>query len=438
MTMTNEVQVSELEKLIHIITNEISDILSKLNIPTHWIDYINILILIVIASFFVYLSLFLAKKMFIFIFNKLLKISNLKFFKYAINNKLPYYLALIVPYSFITEVAPVIFKNFSGLTSLTIKMVNIYMVYIVISIIMSIIKCFGDALKEKSEFRNKPLKSYYQIIQITLFLFGVVAVYCIITGRSATTFFAAMGAASAVIMLIFKDTILGFVSSIEISANKMAKIGDWITMNKYGADGTVEEINLTTVKVRNFDETITTIPTYALISDSFQNWRGIKEAGGRRFKRAIYIKQKDICFLSTDELEKYKKIKELENYINDRLTNMKSEESLNLISDPNSTSITNNDLFMQYCTYYLKKNPNINQSLLLLTRQLAPTTKGLPIEIYAFTKAIHAVEYEAIISEIINHLICIVPMFKLTIFEESAASDNYNVYIRENKVGVNN
>jgi miniconductance mechanosensitive channel len=301
----------------------------------------------------------------------------------------------------------------------------------VIWTIMSLIRSFGNVLEEKPAFKNKPMKSYYQVIQIIFFIFGAVVIYAILTGKSATAFFAAMGAASAVLLLMFKDTIMGFVGSIQISTNDMVRLGDWITMNKYGADGDVEEINLTTVKVRNFDKTITTIPTYALISDSFQNWRGMQESGGRRFKRVFFIRYDSVHFMTRSEMEKFMKIDALKEYIENKAKagniDVNDEKYLAGVH-----AITNADLFIQYCTYYLRMHPKINNDMTLLVRELPITTQGLPIELYSFTNTTVWKEYELIVAEIVNHLISVISDFGLVIYQESSGSDNYDIYIREN------
>ncbi len=311
------------------------------------------------------------------------------------------------------------------------------MVFLVIWILMAIIKSFANVIHEKPTFDNKPMKSYLQVIQIICYIFGAVAIFSILTGKSATVFFTAMGAASAVLMLMFKDTIMGFVSSIQISTNQMVMIGDWITMNKYGADGDVLEINLTTVKVRNFDKTITTIPTYALISDSFQNWRGMQESGGRRIKRSFSIKQSDIRTLTDKELDEFEKSEVLSSYIKSKRKQYASQnEQLNIGNNSliKGFQITNCDLYIRYATWYLRNNPEIHQEMTLIVRQLAPTSQGLPIEVYAFTSTTAWSEYERIMSEIFNHLISSVGTFGLTIFEVTAGTDGYNVKIEQTPV----
>lgn len=436
MDAQQEVVQSEFNSLAATITEWMQDNLSSIGIPDQWISYVNLFILLIIVVIVVYLLQFIVKYILTFVFQRASKITNLSFFQYAVNNKLPHYLALVVPYSFVRGAIPVMFYDFPGWISPLIKLTDVYMVFMVIWTVMALIKSLANVLEEKPAFHNKPMKSYLQVINIVLFIFGAVAIYAIFTGRSATAFFAAMGAASAVLMLMFKDTIMGFVGSIQISTNDLVRIGDWITMNKYGADGDVEEINLTTVKVRNFDKTITTIPTYAMISESFQNWRGMKDSGGRRFKRSLNIKYDTIRFLSDDELERFKEVDGLKEYINAK---QQEYSKLNKATNPaiplNQHRITNNDLFLQYGIHYLKNHPKIDKNLTLLVRQLAPTSQGLPIELYTFTNTTVWAEYEVILSEIVNHLISVVRFFNLRLYEESSGSDTYDVYIKEN---VNN
>ncbi|MDR1706448.1 MAG: mechanosensitive ion channel family protein [Prevotella sp.] len=407
--------------------------LAGLGVAEQWIVYTKLIVLIALVALIVYILQFFLRKIITFVARRIANLTKLSFFDYTIKNRLPHFLALIGPYSFIRGTIPVVFYDFRALISPLIKLIDIYMVFMVIWIIMSLIRSFGDVLQEKPAFQNKPMKSYFQVIQIFLFIFGAVVIYSIITGKSATTFFAAMGAASAILMLLFQDSIKGFAGSIQVTTNNMVQIGDWITMNKYGADGTVEEINLTTVKIRNFDKTITTVPTYSLISDSFQNWRGMQESGGRRFKRALNIKQGSIRFLTNEEIEKFKKVDGMKEYIELKQTeyaklNKGREGELPL----NRYQITNTDLFMQYGIYYLRNHPKISNDLTLLVRQLAPTSQGLPIELYTFTNTTVWAEYETILAEIVSHLISVVKVFDLCIYEESSGSDIFDVYIKEN------
>jgi len=409
------------------------EFLKGLGVSEQWVIYTKLIVLLALVILIVFCLQYILRKILVFIFRRAANITKLSFINYAIENKLPHYIALIGPYSFVRGTIPVIFYDFQSLISPMLKLTDIYMVFMVIWIIMSIIRSLGGVLQEKPAFQNKPMKSYFQVIQIILFIFAAVVIYSILTGKSATAFFAAMGAASAILMLLFQDSIKGFAGSIQVTTNNMVQIGDWITMNKYGADGNVEEINLTTVKIRNFDKTITTVPTYALISDSFQNWRGMQESGGRRFKRALNIKHDTIRFLTDEELERYKQIDGLKEYINAKqgeYTGLNKFKGNELLS--NMYRITNNDLFLQYGIYYLRNHPRIENNLTLLVRQLAPTPQGLPIELYTFTNTTVWAEYELILSEIVNHFVSIVKEFDLKIYEESSGSDTYDVFIKEN------
>lgn len=409
----------------------IQDFLIGLGVPEQGIIYTKLIVLFALVVIIVLCLQYLLRRILLFVFHRAVNITKLSFINYTIENRLPHYLALIGPYSFVRGTIPVIFYDFHTMITPMLKATDVYMVFMVIWIIMSIVRSFGGVLQEKPAFQNKPMKSYFQVVQIILFIFGAVVIYSILTGKSATTFFAAMGAASAILMLLFQDSIKGFAGSIQVTTNNMVQIGDWITMNKYGADGNVEEINLTTVKIRNFDKTITTVPTYALISDSFQNWRGMQDSGGRRFRRALNIKHNTIRFLTDDELEKYKEIDGLKDYITAKQKEFsKMPKREGLLS--NMYRITNSDLFLQYGIYYLRNHPRIDKNLTLLVRQLPPGPQGLPIELYTFTNTTVWAEYELILSEIVNHFIGIVKYFDLTIFEESSGSDIFDVYIKEN------
>lgn len=421
----------DLDELIILIDDFLQKILSDLGIHSQWINYTKVIVLLISCSIIIYALQYLVRKILITLFKRAGKVTKSPLFKYAIKNRLPHYLALIVPYSFVISVIPIVFVNFKSMIKICTKLTDIYMVFMVIWTIMAVIKSLASLLWQKPAFHGKPMKSYLQVIQIILYIIGLIILFSVLTGKSVTAFFAAMGAASAILLLMFKDTIMGFVSSIQISTNNMVQIGDWITMSKYGADGTVEEINLTTVKVRNFDKTITSIPTYALTTDSFQNWRGMQESGGRRIKRSLFVKHSDIRFLNDDELDKYKNVSGLEEYIKQKRDeyddrNKNIDQSVLV----NGHRLTNCDLYIQYCSNYLKNHPLINTNMTLLVRLLPSTDTGLPIEIYTFTSTTVWADYEAIQSEIINHLISAIQHFDLEIFESGSGSDDYNVYLK--------
>lgn len=422
------------EASANFITHNIQYFLKDIGIENSWINFLNLLIILLLATTLVFFLQKVIHHILAFFLKKINRLTNLDLFDYMVKNRLPHFLALVVPYTFIINIIPTVFSDYPFLIKPAMKFTDIYIVFMIIWTTMSVIRSFIDVLQNKPAFHNKPMKSYIQVIQIILYIIGIVAIFSILTGKSATVFFTAMGAASAVLMLMFKDTIMGFVSSIQISTNEMAMLGDWITMNKYGADGNVEEINLTTVKVRNFDKTITTIPTYALISDSFQNWRGMQESGGRRLKRALIIKQNDIRILTDKELDEYEKFEPLSDYIKSKRSKYEElNKGLSVDSDSllKGFQITNCDLFMRYSVWLLTNNPEINKDMTLMVRQLAPNEYGLPIEIYVFTATTVWVEFERIASEVFNMLISNVKNFGLTVFESGSGSDPYDVYLHQ-------
>lgn len=380
-------------------------------------NLVNVAKLIILLSFavvIVVLLLFIARKIIRFIIERAHKLTKLSILKYLIENKVPYYIGLLAPYTFVRNVIPVVFADYKDLINPLIKCADIYLVLLVIWLIVAVVKSFFNLLQERPAFAHKPMKSYVQVISIILYGMGIVVMFAIITGTNPAAIIAGLGAASAVMMLVFQDSIKGFVGSIQMTANNMVELGDWITMNKYGADGTVMEVNLSTVKVQNFDKTITTIPTYALISDSFQNWRGMQKSGGRRTKKCIFIKQGTIRFMQEEELKKFREIDYLREVIEAK---EKQYNTFDRTLVNNAVPVTNNDLFMAYAMHYLRNHKRVAQDMTLLVRQLAPTTEGIPVEIYIFTATTVWAEYEDIATDIINHLIAMVPVFDLKLFE---------------------
>ena len=261
---------------------------------------------------------------------------------------------------------------------------------------------------------------------VFLWLVGLIVSISILSDRPLARFFTTLGAFSAVLLLIFKDAILGFVASIQISVYDTVRLQDWITMEKYGADGNIIEINLTSVIVQNFDNTITSIPTYSLISDSFKNWRAMSNSGGRRIKRAVSIKMSSIKFVSSEDLEKLKGIELISSYVEEKsyeIERFNSENNINKKILINGRNLTNFGIFRKYIDLYLEQHPKINKELTLMTRQLTPTSKGIPLEIYAFSTNKEWVIYERIIADIFDHICASVSYFDLEIFESPTGND---------------
>ena len=410
-----ETLLPEEAKAISKLGQWMNDLFLSFGVPGSLVEVIKLIVLLSLSIGIVILLLWLANLVIKFVIRKIHKFSNLTILNYAIENKVPYYLGMLAPYTFIRNILPVVFEDFPKMIAPLTKFADSYLVLVIIWSIVTLTKSFFNVLQEKPAFKNKPMRGYIQVISIFLYGFGAVTVFAIFTNQSPGVVLGTLGAASAITMLVFQDSIKGFVGGIQLTANNMVELGDWITMNKYGADGTVMDITLNTVKVQNFDKTITTIPTYAMISDSFQNWKGMVESGGRRTKKCIHIKQGTIRFMKKEELDKFRSKAYLDKLIKEKEEQYSDFD--NTWVGENTTPVTNIDLYMAYALNYLKSHPKIAQNLTLLVRQLAPTTEGIPVEIYIFTATTKWADYEGIATDVINHLVAMVSVFDLKVYE---------------------
>ena len=383
---------------------------------------INIAVLCLLAfTIYVVFRLILVTVM-VFIAQK----TKTKFDDLLVTNKTAKYIAHLIPLLFIYKSVPIILDRYEYWEGVFGKLVGIYIVILVLWIIRTIFNALRDYLKLKPRYSDKPIDSFIQVIMIILWVVGITVIISKLFDIDQKELLTILGAVSAVIILIFRDTILGFVSSVQVSINDMVRIGDWITMDKFGADGDVIEINLATVKVRNFDNTTTTIPTYSLSSDSFQNWRGMLNSDGRRIKRHILIKTSSIRFLEEGELNDLKKIHLISDYIDTRKSEIDEYNATNKIDKSiaiNGRNLTNLGLFRKYITEYLFNYTGLNQDMLMLCRQLQSTSHGVPLEVYAFSHDKRFENYEYIMSDIFDHIIASVGYFDLEIFETVSEND---------------
>lgn len=383
-------------------------------------SYLSLFINIVILCFLAYWIYIVFRFVLVTLMAVIAKKSKTKFDDLLVSNKTAKYIAHLIPLLFIYKSVPIILDAYVYWETIFGKLVGIYIVLLVLWITRTIFNSLRDYLKTKPQYSDKPIDSYIQVIMIVLWMFGVFVIISELFNVKPNTLFATFGAISALVILIFRDTILGFVASVQVSLNDMVRIGDWITFDKFGADGDVIEINLATVKVRNFDNTTTTIPTYSLISDSFRNWRGMLNSDGRRIKRHILIKAKSIRFLNPQELENLKKIQLITDYIETRQEEINRFNEQNEIDKSipiNGRNLTNFGLFRKYITQYLQHYPSLNKDMILLCRQLQPTPQGIPLEIYTFTKDKRFQNYEYIMADIFDHVFAAIPYFDLEIFE---------------------
>lgn len=358
---------------------------------------------------------FITRKIILSFFKRIAKSTASSFDDLLIKNKVPRLLSYTPSLFFLFWIIPSYFNAIYLL-------IEAFTVILFILTVRAILNTVKDYFKSSGSLKHIPVDSYIQVVMIFMWFVGIVLILSILTGREVGTFLASIGALSAIIILVFRDTILGFVSSIQITVNDTVRIGDWITMKDSNADGNVIEVNLSTVKVQNFDNTITTIPTYKLVSDSFVNWRGMDESDGRRIKRSLLIKPSSIRFLNNEEIESLKKIHLLSDYINKIGKEINSFNSSNQIDKSvliNGRNLTNLGIFREYVQIYLKEHPDTNDDLTMMCRQLEPTAYGIPIQIYTFSKDKEWTKYESITSDIFDHLLSSVKYFHLDCFELS-------------------
>jgi miniconductance mechanosensitive channel len=305
-----------------------------------------------------------------------------------------------------------------------------YMVILALRVIDSFLYSANTIYMGLPVAKDRPIKGYIQTLQIILYLVGAIMIFSIVFEKDPSYFLTGLGAMMAVLLIVFKDPILGFVASIQLSANNMVRLGDWVEMPKYGADGDVIEMNLTTIKVQNWDKTISTIPPYAFVSESFKNWRGMQESGGRRIKRPIYIDVNSIKFCDEEMLNRFSKIRYISEYIDKKkneLADYNQQQEVDNTDLVNQRRMTNVGTFRAYIVQYLKNHPKINQNMTFLVRQLQPGETGLPIEIYVFTNDIVWANYEGIQADIFDHLLAILREFDLNVYQNPTGLDFRNL-----------
>ena len=304
---------------------------------------------------------------------------------------------------------------------------QIYTMLVVLLVVQALLDAFHDVYRTFEWSKQVPIYSFIQAIKLIVYMVGGVFIVAKLMGKDPSVIFGSLGALTAVLMLVFKDSILGFAAGIHLTTNKMLSLGDWLEMPKYGADGDVIEIGLTTVKVQNFDKTITTIPTYTLISDAFKNWRGMSESPGRRIKRSILIDLNSIRFCDEALLESLASIQAISGYIREKQKEVQAfnQQLVAGGSDhpANGRRLTNIGTFRAYLVAFLRQHPLINQEMTLLVRQLEPTPRGLPLQIYVFSSDKRWVEYEGIVSDLFDHILSVMKEFDLRAYQEPSGLD---------------
>lgn len=335
-------------------------------------------------------------------------------------------IAYLVPVILVYKLTPQALYSYPVFSQIIVTTASIYLVIQLTLIVNSTIDALLEIFNNFSISRKVPIHSFGQVVKIVTYFLAAIIIVSLVIGESPLKLFAGLGAMTAVLMLVFKDPILGFVAGVHLSYNRMVTVGDWVDIPQHNASGDILEIGLTTVKVKNFDNTITTVPTQSLINDSFKNWRGMQESNGRRIKRAIHIDINSIKFCNQDDVSRYSKIDHIKEYLLEKQNELDSynkQSGTHQESLANGRRLTNIGTFRAYILAYLKHHPMINQDLTILARQLSPCDGGLPIEVYAFSSDKDWGNYEALQADIFDHLFAVVSEFDLRVFQKPSGVD---------------
>lgn len=381
----------------------------------------NLLLIVAIAALCIVAN-FVTKKVVLKILTKAIHNNRFQWDNIFLERKVFHKLSHFVP--------AVIIYNFSSVfpayQQVIIKCVGIYVIIVAILVINAFLNAVNDIYRTYEVSKSRPIRGYIQVVKIFVYIIGGILVISGMIGKSPLLLLSGIGALSAVIMLVFKDSLLGLVAGIQLASNDMVRVGDWIEMPKYGADGDIIDISLNTVKVQNWDKTIVMIPSYALISDSFKNWRGMQNAGGRRIKRSLFIDTSSITFCTEEMINRFKGIHLLTNYISSKqqeIAAYHADRQIDTSNRVNGRALTNIGVFRMYIQNYLQNHPQIHQEMTLIVRQLEPGETGLPLEIYAFTNDTRWAVYEGIQSDIFDHILAIAPEFGLRVFQNPSGND---------------
>lgn len=402
------------------------DWLQSIGLNNIWIENLTLGIDIIIVLGISWLVDFIARKIILRVVGRYVRKSKNQYDDILLEKRVFRSLAHLLPALVIYYSLPLLFDESDAFVPLLQKIVITYMLITVMGVGHKFLKALEHIGLQSKSFEGKPVSSYVQVVLIVMYISGGVFIISTLLDKSATAILTTFGAATAVILLIFRDTILGLVASIQISGNDMVRIGDWVSMPKYGADGDVTEINLTTVKVRNWDKTITTVPTYAFISDSFVNWRGMTSQGVRRIKRSINIDIQSIKFVDEGLYQRLLKVERITDYLTKRtleIQDYNQSKKVNKSELINGRHLTNIGVFRIYMETYLREHPKIAQDQTLMVRQLQPTELGIPLEIYCFSNDIAWLNYEQIQSDILDHLLAAVRTFELEVFQNPSGGD---------------
>ena len=415
-----------MDQYLRQLTVYIIDLFGKIGFLKNWADILGEILSLLLLFVFSYLIFRLTwsamKKILIPVFRRTKNQFDDLLIKHRLFRRISYLVPTLILYYFVQDSVYTI----PVLVSVIRRILEVTFVIIIVLVVDSILSTMNDYYDRFDFSKDHPIKGLVQIIKIIIYLFGALFAIATLFHRDLNSLLISLGTLSAVLMLIFRDPILGFVGGLQLTFNKMIRIGDWISMPQFHADGTVLEINLTTVKVQNWDKTIVTVPTYSLVSNSFQNWRGMEESGGRRIKRAVYIDMDSVHFVSGEELIKFRKIKVLKPYLEKKEKDIEAyNKKFNVDPDVivNGRRQTNLGIFKAYLEAYLHHRDDIRDDMTFLVRQLPPSEKGLPIEIYVFTTTTEWAAYEDIQADIFDLVLAVLPEFGLRVYQFPKSGD---------------
>lgn len=401
-------------------------ILQSLGLNPNMADKLDRFVILLVIALLAFITDIVVRKILVGIVYNIVKKTKNKWDDLFLDKKLLNDLALFAPAVLVYALLPLAFQQEPDILFWSRKFILVFMSILLIITINTSIGIVQKIAEVSQRLKGKTLNGFFQILKIIVSFTGTIIIVSIIIDKSPTTLFAGLGASAAVLMLVFKDTIVGFVSGILLSSNKMLRVGDWITCKKHNVNGVVIEISLNTVKIRNFDNTIITMPPYSLVSDSFQNWRNMQENGARRIMRSINIDMHSVKFCTKEMIEKYRKISLIKDYIDSQEKQFYEYNLQNGIDDSvmvNGMRLTNIGVFRAYLQRYIENQPTIDKNQIYMIRQMEPTENGLPIQIYFFTTKFQWVAYEGVMADVFDHIIAVIPEFDLNVFQNLTSKD---------------
>lgn len=400
--------------------------LIELGVNSQWAEYLKILIAVVVVFIISYVTNYIAKKFIHVVVSRIVKRTNFTWDDILLKNKVFYRFSHIVPALIIYSSSKIVLEGYPEWIIIIKSMVYIYLIVMAMLIFSAFLKSLNEIYMQMPSSKDRPIKGFLQVVNIFNYATGSILILSIILDKDPVYFLTGIGAIAAVLLLVFKDTLLGLVAGIQLSANDMVKLGDWIVMPSKNADGIVVEITLHTVKVENWDKTICMIPSYSMVSESFVNYRGLEQSKARRIKRSLFIDINTVRFLTLDEIEQLKNILLIQDYLTTKLKEIEEynkDKPFNIQQPINGRWLTNIGTFRIYALEYIKSLPYIRKDLTILVRQLQPTENGIPLEIYAFSSIIEWENFEKIQSDIFDHLMAVIPIFNLKIYQNPTGND---------------